>query len=248
MSIDTQKIQAMREGGKALGLIRDTLKNFTKVGMKFEHIEAEAQRLIKDAGMKPSFSTVEGYHWATCIMKNDELCHGIPQGKTVEDGDIITIDVGLINNGYHLDTTTTFPVGAISSTTKTFLEEGRASVDKAIAQARAGNSVYDISFAMEKHLKRHGYGAVYDLTGHGIGKELHMSPSIPVFAHKPDKKRLIKAGDTLAIEVMYTAGEPDLVIAEDGWTYKTKDNSLSAMFEETVLVTENGPEILTRNF
>lgn len=249
MSIDPQKISAMREGGKALGKIRDGLKEFTSVGMKFEEIESEAQRLIKEAGMKPSFSTVPGYSWATCIMKNDELCHGIPRGKIVDEGDVITIDVGLINNEYHLDTTVSFVVrnSRIDTVTEQFLKEGRISLDKAIAEATAGNSVYDVSFAMEKHLKKHGYGAVYDLTGHGIGKELHMSPSIPVFAYKPDKKKLFKEGDTVAIEVMYTAGIPDLKVDADGWTYKTKDGSLSAMFEETVLITSGEPEILTQN-
>lgn len=249
MSIDAQKISTMREGGKALGKIRDALKDFTVIDMKFEEIEAEAQRLIKQAGMKPSFSTVPGYSWATCIMKNDELCHGIPRGKTVEEGDIITIDVGLINKGYHLDTTVSFIVQGSSPSegTETFLKEGRTSLDKAIAEAKPGNSVYDVSFAMEKHLKRHGYGAVYDLTGHGIGKQLHMAPSIPVFAFKPDKKKLFKEGDTVAIEVMYTAGKPDLKVDADGWTYKTKDGSLSAMFEETVLITSGDPEILTSN-
>lgn len=246
MSIDTQKITAMREGGKVLGEIRQQLKAFTKVGTTFEAIEAEAQRLIKKAGMKPSFSTVEGYSWATCIMKNEELCHGIPQGKTVSNGDVITIDVGLMNDGYHLDTTTTFIVGETDSKKSNFLAEGLISLKKAIAQAKPGNTVYDISFSMEKHLKRNGFSAVYDLTGHGIGKKLHMEPSIPVFAHKPDKKKFLKEGDTVAIEVMYTAGEPDLVIAADGWTYVTKDKSLSAMFEETVLVTDKEPEILTR--
>jgi methionyl aminopeptidase len=240
-----KKIEAMRQGGKALGAIKRQLQDLTVPGIKFEEIETAAQRLIKEAGMQPSFSTVPGYSWATCIMKNDEVCHGIPKDKNVESGDIITIDVGLISQGYHLDTTITFAVGEVSDEVRRFLDIGRRVLDKAIAKAKPGNSVYDISFQMEKGLQRHGYGAVYQLIGHGVGEQLHMDPEIPVVANKKDKHVLIREGQTLAIEVMYTMGLPDLVQGKDGWTFLTKDGSLSGMFEETVLVTKNGPEVLT---
>src|SRR5690606_30189993 len=151
---------------------------FTQVGTTFEAIEAEAQKLIKQTGATPSFSTVKGYDWATCIMKNDEMCHGIPQGKTVAAGDVIKIDVGLMWEGYHLDTTITFAVGEVSPEIKTFLEIGQRALTKAIDKARPGNSVYDISRAMQKVVEEHGYSAVYQLTGHGIGKKLHDEPEI----------------------------------------------------------------------
>ncbi len=242
-----EKIIAMREGGKALGKIKTQLLSFATVGISFEQIEAEAQRLIQKAGMKPSFSTVPGYHWATCIMRNEEVCHGIPKGKTIHDGDVITIDIGLINNGYHLDTTMTFPVGKVSAEIAEFLATGQKSLDNAIDQARIGNSVYDISFAMEKPLKRKGYGVVFQLTGHGVGESLHMEPAIPCSPSKADKKIKLFEGQTLAIENMYTMGDALLEEAEDGWTYVTSDGSLSGMFEETVLVTKDGPEVLTKS-
>ncbi len=241
-----KKIAAMREGGQALGKIKRQLVDFCRPGIAFEAVEAQAQELIRAAGMTPSFSTVPGYYWATCIMKNEEICHGIPVDKTMEDGDLITIDVGLINQGYHLDTTVSFGVGQISEEATRFLADGQSILSKAINKAQVGHSVYDLSYQMDKGLKKKGYGVVYQLTGHGIGEELHMEPEIPVFAHKPYKKVLLKAGQTLAIEIMYTLGKPQLMAAEDGWTYKTVDGSLSGMFEETVLVTENGPEILTK--
>lgn len=237
----------MRVGGRALGKIKTQLKAFTKAGVSFEDIEAEAQRLIRSAGFTPSFSTVPGYDWATCIMKNDELCHGIPQNKEVHDGDVITIDVGLIHQGYHLDTTMTFAVGEIPEETRLFLERGRQIEDAAISKAKLGNSIYDISFAMEKGLKKYNYGAVTQLTGHGIGKELHMDPAVPCVAYRADKRNKLYEGQTLAIEVMYTAGSAYVVEDDDGWTYKTEDGSLSGMFEETVLITKNGPEVLTRS-
>lgn len=237
----------MREGGAALGKIKADLQDFVKIGTTFEAIEDKAQSLIKKAGMEPSFSTVPGYHWATCVMKNDEVCHGIPKGKRVQDGDIITIDIGLINKGYHLDTTITFPVGTVLEETREFLEIGKKSLENAIAQAKVGNSVYDISFAMEKPLKRKGYGVVFQLTGHGVGEALHMEPAIPCSPSKSDKKIKLYEGQTLAIENMYTMGSPVLEESEDGWTYVAVDGSLSGMFEETVLVTKDGPQVLTKS-
>lgn len=242
-----EKILAMREGGKALGKIKADLQDFVSVGTTFEAIEDKAQDLIKKAGMKPSFSTVPGYHWATCVMRNNEVCHGIPKGKKVQDGDLITIDIGLINKGYHLDTTITFPVGTVSQEIQEFLEIGQKSLEKAIDQARVGNSVYDISFAMEKPLRTKGYGVVFQLTGHGVGESLHMEPAIPCVPSKSDRKIKLIEGQTLAIENMYTMGSPLLEEATDGWTYITADGSLSGMFEETVLVTKNGPEVLTKS-
>lgn len=241
-----KKIAAMREGGAALGSIKGQLKAFTKPGVTFEQIESEAQCLIAAAKMQPSFSTVPGYDWATCVMKNAELCHGIPVDKTVEDGDIITIDVGLINQGYHLDTTISFSVGSVSAEVAAFLAQGQKLEDKAIRAAQPGNSVYDISYQMDKGLRRLGYGAVYQLTGHGIAEQLHMEPEVPVVARRSDKRKRLYPGQTLAIEIMYTMGDPRVIEAADGWTFITADGSLSAMFEETVLITESGPEILTK--
>lgn len=236
----------MRQGGRTLGSIKNKLRLMAKPGVKFEEIEAEAQKLIKVAGMTPSFSTVPNYNWATCIMKNEELCHGIPEGKTIEAGDLITIDVGLINQGFHLDTTISFAVEPASTLVHEFLERGEKLLNKAIAEVRPSGSIYDISYQMEKGLKKYGYGAVYQLTGHGIGEELHMEPEVPVVARRSDKHQKLKAGDTIAVEIMYTLGGPRVEEASDGWTYVTADGQLAAMFEETVLITPKGREVLTK--
>jgi methionyl aminopeptidase len=214
--------------------------------MSFAEIEAHAQYLIQQSGATPSFSTVPGYHWATCIMKNDGLCHGIPNDTRIEDGDVVTIDVGLIYGGYHLDTTTTCIIGTSTAEKRRFLELGQKALNKAIGKVFAGQSVYAVSLAMEKVLTEHNLGIVYQLTGHGVGEALHMDPAIPCVAQKADKKVLLGEGQTIAVEVMYTAGEPDLKVDSDGWTYRTVDGSLSGMFEETVLVTKNGYEVLTK--
>lgn len=240
------KISAMRTGGKKLARVKQGLIAFTRVGIRFEEIEAEAQRLIKAEGAIPSFSTVPGYDWATCLMKNDEMCHGIPAGKKVDDGDVIKIDVGLIWEGYHLDTTTTVVAGTSTPEIDQFLTVGKKALAKAIDRARVGSSVYDLSAAMEKTVTRSGYSAVYQLTGHGIGKKLHDDPEIPCVAYRPTKRLKLYEGQTLAIEIMYAAGDAKLVLDKDGWTYRTVDGSLAGMFEETVLVTKDGPEILTK--
>lgn len=242
-----EKIQAMREGGHRLGGVRDKLVAFTKIGMSFADIEAEAQRLIKEAGATPNFATVEDYHWATCIMKNDEMCHGIPsKDKMVENGDLMTIDVGLLFHGYHLDTTTSFIVGKQDPNKVEFLAVAKKALSKAIAKATPGTSIYEISFAMEKLIEKHGWSMTYQLTGHSIGKELHMPPYVPCIAQRADKKMKVFPGMTLAIEVMAAQGDAELIIDPDGWTYRTKDGSLTVMEEETVLITEKGPEILTK--
>ncbi len=239
------RIKSMREGGLRLRRVKNALMKFTQTGMTYADIEAEAQRLIKAEGCVPSFSTVAGYDWATCVMVNDALCHGIPDQKKISEGDIVTIDVGLMHNGYHLDTSISFGVGKITPQQEEFLGIGKRSLEKAIARAQVGASVYDVSRAMQKHVERHGFGAVYQLTGHGIGKELHDDPAIPCQAQRSDKRIKLFEGQTVAIEIMYTAGDPYLILDKDGWTYRTQDGSLSGMFEETVLITADGPEVLT---
>lgn len=243
--IDLKKIAAMRKGGHYLREIKKQLQAFVTVGMKFSEIEAKAQRLIKAVGCKPNFAMVPGYHWATCITKNEGVCHGIPKNQVVNDGDIITIDIGLLCEGYHLDTALTFPVGKVKSGINHFLEVGQQALNKAISQAKVGKSVYDISHAMQKTVEAAGFDVVYQLTGHGVGKELHEDPSIPCFAQKSDRYNLLYEGQTLAIEVMYAAGDATLELGPDGWVYQTKDGSLTGMFEHTVVVGKNGAEILT---
>ncbi len=243
---DHERISAMVEGGEKLGEIRQKLLQFAQVGTTFAQIEAKAQELILQAGAVPSFSTVPGYDWATCTMVNDGLCHGIPNDTVIADGDVLTVDVGLIWKGYHVDSTGTRVVGTTSATKGRFLELGRTALQKSINKVRAGASVYDVANAMENTLKRGGAGVVEQLTGHGIGKELHMSPNIPCKAYPRDKNIFLTLGQTICVEAMYTLGSPRLVVDKDGWTYRTADGSLSAMFEETVLVGPNGPIVLTK--
>jgi methionyl aminopeptidase len=181
-----------------------------KPGVKFEELEAIAQAGLKKRGAQVSFATVADYKWATCITKNDGCCHGIPVGKTIEDGDLITIDVGALYQGYHSDTSYTLQAGKQTKDRQHFLEVGKASLEAALSRVTAGNSVISVSRAMQEVVEKAGYSAVYQLTGHGLGKKLHQSPNIPCYADERSKKILLEEDQLLAIEVMYTEGDPTL--------------------------------------
>lgn len=248
-SFDPEKPGKMRESGKRLAEVKHALIDMVVPGLMFEEIEAEAQRLIKKVDSTPSFMTVDGYKYATCITKNEGCCHGLPLGHTVKDGDLITIDVGLVYNEYHSDTSYTVYAGnerKMPSDIRHFLAIGQQALDNAIDKARVGKSVYDISCAIQDTIEDAGYGAVYQLTGHGIGKTLHEDPYIPCVAYSQDKKQKLYDGQTIAIEPMYAMGNPYLILGHDKWTYQTRDKSLTGMFEDTVLITKDSPEILTR--
>jgi len=243
MEIDN--LAARRKSGEILAQVRDICLAAVKPGMSFEELEAIAQREIKKLGAKTSFTTVGDYKWATCITKNKGCCHGIPRDKGVDKGDLITIDVGVIYEGFHSDTAGTVCAGSCTTQQEAFLQAGRDALTNAIAQARPGNSIYDISKAMQETIESAGFSVVYQLTGHGIGRKLHESPNIPCFADPRNKRDILREGKTIAIEIMYAEGNPTLVLDDDGWTYSTEDGSPTGMFEHTVLITKNGPEVLT---
>lgn len=235
----------MREGGAKLNKIKKQLIDFSVIGRSFLEIENQAQKLIREEGAVPNFSLVPGYKWAICINKNEGIVHGIPNETIINDGDLISIDLGLLWQGWNLDTSISFIAGKSNSQLDYFLQIGQKALRKTIALAQAGNSVYDLSMMIEKTIQRAGFSPSYQLAGHFIGKKLHEDPLIPCVGRKVDRKKLLKVGDSLAIEVMYAAGECDLVLAADGWTYETADKSLTALFEETVFITAKGPQILT---
>ncbi len=240
-----EKIASMRTGGAKLRTIRDQLQAASTVGTSFAAIEDMAQKLITAAGATPNFSLVPGYKWAICINKNEGIVHGIPDQTLINDGDLISIDLGLIWQGWNLDTSISFIAGTSNPALEQFLEIGRRALQKTINQALPGNTVYDLSRATEKTIRKAGADPSHQLAGHYIGRQLHESPLIPNVAQKSDQKHLLRVGDTIALEVMYAAGRCDLELAPDGWTYRTKDRSLTGLFEHTILVTETGPEILT---
>lgn len=239
------KLQAMTEGGARLGWIKGQLVDALKVGVTPLEIETLADKLIKDGGDKASFKMEPGYHHATCINKNEGMVHGIPNSTPFQPGDVVKIDMGLFHNGYHLDTAITVQIEPKDPKVTKFLETGQKALKAAIDVALPGNTVFDIGSTMQQILEEDGYGAIRDLTGHGIGRKLHMEPYIPCFADNRNKKDILSEDQTIAVEAMYTMGDWHLVEDPDGWTLSTQDKSTAGYFEETVYITKDGPIILT---
>lgn len=236
----------MLEGGARLAQIKRELLDTVKVGSTPIEIDALADNLITSYGDYPSFKTVRGYHHATCITTNSAIVHGIPTAEPFQPGDLVTIDLGLVHKGWHLDTSHTIQLPPHSEETDKFLQTGKDALEAALKQALPGNSIYQISQAMQQVVEKAGYSVIRDLTGHGVGKHLHEEPSIPCYADPRTKNLILKPGQSIAVEVMYAQGDYHLKMDSDGWTLRTVDGSLTAMFEESVFITATGHLILTR--
>lgn len=239
------KLQAMTEGGARLGWIKGQLVKAVKVGATPMDIELLCDRLIREGGDKASFKMEPGYHFATCINVNEGMVHGIPNKIPFKPGDVVKVDLGLFHHGYHVDTAITVPLPPTSQKVLDFLETGRKAEKAAISLALPGNTVYDIGQAMQQVVEGDGYSVIRDLTGHGIGRQMHMDPYIFCYAEKQAKKDILSVDQTIAIETMYTMGDWHLVEDPDGWTLSTQDKSLTGYFEETVYINQNGPIVLT---
>ena len=240
-----KEIELMREAGKMLEEVHNKLADFVKPGISTLEIDQFGEKAIRDLGCVPNFLNYNGYPASICVSVNDEVVHGIPsKDRILQDGDIVSLDAGLIYKGYHSDMARTFPVGQVSEEARLLMERTKGSFFAGIEMAKAGNHLYDISNAIDAYIKPFGYGIVRDLVGHGIGTSLHEDPQIPNFAqHRRGLK--LQAGMTLAIEPMINIGRPDVAWLDDDWTVVTEDGSLSAHYENTVLITDGEPEILT---
>ncbi|MBU1326889.1 type I methionyl aminopeptidase [Patescibacteria group bacterium] len=250
------EIAVMAEGGRKLGSILTHLSDIASVGVTLNHIEQEAQKLIKESGGTPSFQTVSGYRWATCLCVNDVVVHGVPSEYVPKDGDILTIDIGMLYGGFHTDTAWTKIIGNRESGIGNrerdekvrFLQVGEEALAKAISSARAGSRVGHISSAIQSTIESSGYSVVRTLVGHGIGRVLHEDPQIPGVMKGPiESTPVLLEGMTLAIEVIYALGKPSVIYEnKDGWSITTKDRSPSAVFEHTIAVNGRNSIILTK--
>ena len=242
-----QQHVAQRQGGKLLADIKKKLVAASKVSTKLEDLDKLAEKLLLETGGQPSFKMVPGYHWSTCININSGIVHGIPKG-TLKDSDLVTVDVGLYYQGYHTDTSTSFIVGSQNQQKQAFLKAGKKTLSKAIKRATAGNHIWDISHTIQKNIEAAGFSVVRNLTGHGVGKELHEDPAIPCYTNRPRLNTpILKDGQVIAVEVMYCQGHWATITQQDGWTISTSDGKLSAVFEETLIVTKGKPEVVTQN-
>lgn len=240
-----REIELMREAGRLLSRVHDELGAAIRPGMSTLEIDQLGEKLIRGFGCVPNFLHYSGYPASICVSVNDEVVHGIPKkDRILQEGDIVSLDAGLIYQGYHSDAARTHAVGKISPQAQQLIEVTRQSFFEGIKMAREGCHLHDISNAIDAYVSRFGYGIVRDLVGHGIGTSLHEDPQIPNFAQRRKGVRL-QAGMTLAVEPMINAGGWEVDFLNDGWTVVTRDGSLSAHYENTILVTDGEPEILT---
>lgn len=242
-----QEIELMREAGRILAIVHDELASIIKPGITTLEIDKKGYEVIQSFGCTPSFLNYSGYPASICVSINDEVVHGIPSKKRiVREGDIISLDAGVIYKGFHSDAARTLAVGEVTKEAQRLIEVTKQSFFEGIKFAKAGNHLHDISAAIEDYVTAHGYTVVQDLVGHGIGKALHEEPQIPNFKQKRRGIKLVP-GMTLAIEPMVNQGRCDVVWLEDEWTVVTADGSLSAHYENTILITEGEPELLSYN-
>ena len=240
-----REIELMRESCRLLGIVHKELGEAIRPGMTTKDIDDLGESLIRKLGGIPNFKNYNGYPASICVSVNDEVVHGIPTKKRVlQEGDIVSLDAGLIYKGYHSDAARTYGVGKISPEAQKLIDVTRESFFAGVKMAKAGNRLYDISNAIDAYVKPYGYGIVKDMVGHGIGTKLHEDPQIPNFAQKRRGFKL-EAGMTFAIEPMINMGGWEVEWLDDDWTVVTADGSLSAHYENTVLITDGEPEILT---
>ena len=240
-----REIELMRESCKLLADVFHNMEQAIRPGISTLDIDKLGEKLIRAHGCVPNFLNYNGYPASICVSVNDEVVHGIPRAERIlQEGDIVSLDAGLIYKGYHSDMARTFAVGEISEDAKLLIERTKQSFFEGIKVAKSGNHLYDISRAIDGYISQFGYGIVTDLVGHGIGLKLHEDPQIPNFAQRRRGLKLC-AGMTFAIEPMINMGRSDVEWLDDDWTVVTEDGSLSAHYENTVLITDGEPEILT---
>ncbi|HHY97010.1 type I methionyl aminopeptidase [Acholeplasma equifetale] len=243
----TREIELMRKAGSILADTRKFLEPYIKPGVTTLELDILADKFIRDQGAIPSFKNYEGFPGSICTSVNEVVIHGIPsKTKVLKEGDIISIDLGVNYKGYHADSAWTYPVGNISPKVQKLLDVTKEALYRGIEMVKPGNTVNDVSRAIESYIRPFGFGIVEEFTGHGIGKSLHEEPYIPNYGEEPFPV-IFKPGMTFCIEPMVNIGTKRIRILQDNWTTVTQDKSKSAHFEHTVLVTETGFEILTKN-
>ncbi len=238
------EIEQMRRAGSLVGQVLERLREHVAPGVSTRELDAIAENMIRSRGGVPSFKGYRGYPASICASVNNEIIHGIPGDRMLVDGDIISIDCGAMLGGYHGDAAMTFPVGPVSAEAEKLMTVTREALNAGIAMARLKMRLGDIGNAIQRHVEANGFSVVRDFVGHGIGRHMHEDPQIPNFGPAGMGMRL-RTGMVLAIEPMVNAGGHEVVVMDDGWTACTRDGSLSAHFEHTVAITDDGPEVLT---
>lgn len=238
------ELERMREAGRIVALTHNMLEQMIEPGITTAELDAAAEKFIREAGGIPTFKGYNGFPASICTSINDVVVHGIPGDDRLQEGDIISIDIGVTYQGYVGDAAYTWPVGRIDAEAEHLLRVTEESLYKAIEKATTNNRLSDIGHAVQSHVEKAGLSVVREYVGHGIGQAMHEAPQVPNFG-PPNRGPRLKVGMVLAIEPMVNCGGWETKVDDDGWTVRTKDGKLSAHFEHTVAITENGPQILT---
>ena len=239
-----QELALMREAGKIVARVLQEMEENARPGVATGQLNKKAESLIRREGGEPAFLGYHGFPASICVSINEELVHGIPGVRRLQEGDIVSIDVGVYYRGFCGDAARTFPVGSISPEASRLLEVTNQSLQKAIEQVHSGNFLSDVSHAVQSYVEAQNFAVVRNYVGHGIGRNMHEEPQVPNFG-PPGKGPRLQEGMTLAIEPMVNQGTWEVEVLEDDWTVVTADRFLCAHFENTVAVTENGPDVLT---
>jgi len=239
-----EEIEHLRESNQIVASILSELKGIVEPGITTMELDEFAEKRIKEKGGIPAFNGYRNFPANLCVSINEQIVHGIPGSRRLKEGDIVSLDLGIILNGFYGDAAITIPVGRIDKEAERLLDITEKALYKGIEQARLGGRLFDISHAIQSWVEGHGFSIVKDFVGHGVGRDLHEEPQIPNFG-QPGRGVQLKKGMVIALEPMVNAGTWRVKVKPDGWTAVTLDGSLSAHFEHTIAITEDGPDILT---
>ena len=246
-----EEINILREGGKILAFVLYEAAKKSVPGAKTIELDKLAEKMIKEAGGRPSFKNYKTpddkfpYPASLCVSINEEVVHGIPGERVLKDGDIVSLDLGMEYKGFYTDSAVTVSVGNISEQAKKLIETTKESLNLGIMAVKSGAFTGDVGYAVQSFAEKNGFNVIRKLVGHGLGRKVHETPEVPNFGVKGNGE-ILKEGEVIAIEPMITAGRHDIYLDKNWWTWKTKDGSLSAHFEHTIIVTKNGAEIITK--
>jgi len=240
-----EEIAIMSQAGQILAKIIRELKAEVKPGLTTQELDKLAEELILKSGTKPAFKGYRGFPASLCASINEQIVHTVPSKRRLNEGDILSLDLGIIYQGFYSDMAVTLPIGSVSPKARQLIQVTKKALRKAMARIKPGKTIGDISFAIQKHVEADGFQVVRQLCGHGIGRQLHEKPDIPNFGQL-HKGEVLKSGMVLALEPMVVIGQPGIKKAQDGFGYQTADNSLSAHFEHTVAIISQGAQILTK--
>jgi methionyl aminopeptidase len=238
------ELETMRQGGRLVSKILTELVPLVRPGIRTRDLDLYAEKRTRELGAVPAFKGYRGYPASVCVSVNEEIIHGIPSGRLLQEGDIVSLDFGVLYEDFYSDSAITVPVGRVSEAALKLIEAARTAFYKGFEQVREGRRLSDVSAAVQRSVEGEGFSVIRQFVGHGIGRSLHEEPQIPNFG-APGRGPKLRPGMTLAIEPMIAQGGFEIEVLADGWTAVTKDQRLSAHYEHTVALTEDGPEILS---